>query len=236
MLSFAELLDSKSFIGNPFTSQPMYIAACAFLLESATHSLSRSQSREATPPGSPRYSSRESGRTQGLSESGVSSGIEGSRGLVFSKKSRFSNKQDLGKQSLLAAAATHNYQRCYNALKALESYWAGTRYIVTVLDQKAKGSVDPLLYSAEDLDNDHQAEGPQTLCEFPSRSQRRTSGIDTSLAAAAGHRAHLSKIKSAASPLREGPHSIGNVGPSQGKRYVQRGRSRADHEQQSDGP
>ncbi len=36
ILAFAELIDPKSFIGNPFTSQPMYIAACAFLVESAS--------------------------------------------------------------------------------------------------------------------------------------------------------------------------------------------------------
>src|ERR1700761_5315794 len=38
ILAFAELIDVKSFIGNPFTSQPMYIAACAFLAEAAAHS------------------------------------------------------------------------------------------------------------------------------------------------------------------------------------------------------
>ena len=45
ILAFAELIDVKSFIGNPFTSQPMYIAACTFLAEAAAHS-SRPPSRE----------------------------------------------------------------------------------------------------------------------------------------------------------------------------------------------
>jgi hypothetical protein len=40
ILAFAELIDPKSYIGNPFTSQPMYIAACAFLMESASKDLS----------------------------------------------------------------------------------------------------------------------------------------------------------------------------------------------------
>ncbi|KAK3946461.1 fungal-specific transcription factor domain-containing protein [Diplogelasinospora grovesii] len=49
ILSFAELIDPKSFIGNPFTSQPMYIAACALLLESVANA-SESPSPEASPP------------------------------------------------------------------------------------------------------------------------------------------------------------------------------------------
>lgn len=61
------------------------------------------------------------------------------------------SEKDMTKESLLAAAASRNYQRCYKALRTLETYWAGSRYIVTVLDQKARGSLDPLLYIAEDL-------------------------------------------------------------------------------------
>jgi hypothetical protein len=50
ILAFAELIDPRSFIGNPFTSQPMYIAACAFLKESAAHTSSQPTSRDASPP------------------------------------------------------------------------------------------------------------------------------------------------------------------------------------------
>ena len=50
ILAFAELIDPKSFIGNPFTSQPMYIAACAFLTESIANA-SMPTSRNASPPG-----------------------------------------------------------------------------------------------------------------------------------------------------------------------------------------
>lgn len=52
---------------------------------------------------------------------------------------------------LLAHGAKENYHRCFKALKALEVYWDGIKYILTVLDQKAKGIVDPLLYTAEDV-------------------------------------------------------------------------------------
>lgn len=57
------------------------------------------------------------------------------------------------KHSLLAAAANQNYQRCYRALQQLEHYWAGTKYILTVLDQKAKGVGDPLLYTQEEMES-----------------------------------------------------------------------------------
>ncbi|OAA69831.1 Fungal specific transcription factor [Cordyceps fumosorosea ARSEF 2679] len=49
ILSFTDLIDPKSFIGNPFTSQPIYIAAGAFLMESSA-SASEGPSREASPP------------------------------------------------------------------------------------------------------------------------------------------------------------------------------------------
>lgn len=50
ILSFADLIDPKSFIGNPFTSQPIYIAACAFLMESNANA-SETPSRASSPPG-----------------------------------------------------------------------------------------------------------------------------------------------------------------------------------------
>jgi hypothetical protein len=64
-----------------------------------------------------------------------------------------SERKSSAKHILLASAARENYQRCYKALKALETYWEGTRYILTVLDQKAKGIVDPLLYTEEEMEN-----------------------------------------------------------------------------------
>ncbi|RAL67365.1 hypothetical protein DID88_008120 [Monilinia fructigena] len=45
ILAFAELIDPRSFIGNPFTCQPIYIAGCAFLKEIALHT-SLNQARE----------------------------------------------------------------------------------------------------------------------------------------------------------------------------------------------
>ena len=130
ILAFAELIDPRSFIGNPFTSQPMYIAACAFLKESAAHTSSTPASRGTTPPKSaPQQVSIK------YKEASISKPNE--------------NKQ---KHSLLASAANQNYQRCYKALQQLEIYWAGTRYILVALDQKAKGIWDPETYTEQEYE------------------------------------------------------------------------------------
>lgn len=133
ILAFAELIDAKSFVGNPFTSQPMYIAACAFLMESAFYSCPSSTT--GSPPTVPLSKNLSSGFTIQASE--VSNG----------------NRKSSSKHNLLASAAKDNYQRCYKALKSLETYWEGTKYILTVLDQKAKGIGDPLLYTTEEMDS-----------------------------------------------------------------------------------
>ncbi|KAJ5586445.1 Transcription factor [Penicillium hetheringtonii] len=135
ILSFSELVDGKSFIGNPFTSQPMYIAACAFLMESAYYSMPTSRSTSPPLP-TALLANQSSGFVMPTMDS--SHGPE---------------RKSTAKHILLASAARENYQRCYKALKALDAYWEGTRYILTVLDQKAKGIVDPLLYTAEDMEN-----------------------------------------------------------------------------------
>ncbi|KAJ5088630.1 hypothetical protein N7456_012246 [Penicillium angulare] len=134
ILSFSELVDGKSFIGNPFTSQPMYIAACAFLMESAYYS--SPSSRGTSPPPQPLLSGQSSGFV-----------------LPTMEPTGGPERKGTAKHILLASAAKENYQRCYKALKALEAYWEGTGYILTVLDQKAKGIVDPLLYTADDIEN-----------------------------------------------------------------------------------
>lgn len=123
ILAFAELIDPRSFIGNPFTSQPMYIAACAFLMESAAHTSSSPTSRDTSPPAKERRPNGDRSREQ---------------------------KQ---KHSLLASAANQNYQCCYKALQQLETYWGGTRYILVALDQKAKGIWDPETYTEQEYES-----------------------------------------------------------------------------------
>ncbi|KAH7342513.1 fungal-specific transcription factor domain-containing protein [Rhexocercosporidium sp. MPI-PUGE-AT-0058] len=130
ILAFAELIDPRSFIGNPFTSQPMYIAATAFLMESAAHTASQPASRDVSPP------------------------RNGDKALDFKDPSlkNVSNEQKQ-KHTLLASAANQNYQCCYKALQQLETYWAGTRYILVALDQKAKGIWDPETYTEQEYES-----------------------------------------------------------------------------------
>ncbi|ETN37539.1 uncharacterized protein HMPREF1541_07161 [Cyphellophora europaea CBS 101466] len=150
ILAFAELIDVKSFVGNPFTSQPMYVAACAFLAEATAHT-SQPPSRTGSPPGKFR------------SEHVPSQNAE----------QRAAN----AKHTLLASAANQNYQRCYKALKILDSYWAGCRYILTALDQKSKGLMDPLLYTSDDIDGPM----PSTEPSFTSPGWRRNTSLSASL-------------------------------------------------------
>ena len=151
ILAFAELIDVKSFIGNPFTSQPMYIAACAFLAEAVAQSPVDPSCAET--PITP-------GRKFDDPFSDIAKMVNGDAANLAAK------------HTLLATAANTNYQRCYKALKALEQYWAGTRYIVTVLDQKAKGIMDPLLYTSEDVDS--AIEMPQQEPDYTTPGWRRS--------------------------------------------------------------
>jgi hypothetical protein len=145
ILAFAELIDVKSFVGNPFTSQPMYVAACAFLAEAAAHT-SQPPSRSGSPPGKVKPDNAE-------------------------------QRAATARHTLLASAANQNYQRCYKALKILDSYWAGCRYILTALDQKSKGLMDPLLYTSDDIDGPM----PSTEPSFTSPGWRRSSAVGVSM-------------------------------------------------------
>ncbi|GAM42653.1 hypothetical protein TCE0_044r16829 [Talaromyces pinophilus] len=142
ILSFSELIDAKSFIGNPFTSQPMYIAACAFLMESAYYS--SPSSRSGSPP---------------VLVTDQSSAFT----IPNMDSSHSSERKTNTKHSLLASAAKENYQRCYRALRTLQTYWEGTKYILTVLDQKAKGIGDPLLYTTEEMESTTEVAYAQSL-------------------------------------------------------------------------
>ncbi|TIC97222.1 putative transcriptional regulatory protein [Colletotrichum higginsianum] len=128
ILAFAELIDPKSFIGNPFTSQPMYIAACAFLMESIANA-SNPTSRETSPP---------------VAELKT----EGQKQKPSSHEHRASTKH-----SLLASAANQNYSRCYKSLQQLHKYWGGVKYILTALDQKSKGIWDCETYTNEEYES-----------------------------------------------------------------------------------
>jgi hypothetical protein len=129
ILTFAELIDYKSLVGNPFASQPIYIAACAFLSESVANS-SQPPSRETSPTPDFRI---DHAKTASL---------------------RYGSNHDARpmKHSLLASAASQNYQRCYKSLQQLHQYWGGVGYILNVLDQKAKGIQDCETFTNEEFE------------------------------------------------------------------------------------
>ncbi|KAI9705687.1 MAG: hypothetical protein M1820_005097 [Bogoriella megaspora] len=150
ILAFAELTDGKAALANPFTSQPVYIAACAFLNETMLHTNSSNpESRAGSPPPQPVNAAAEVNKPPSSSSSGANSpkllGKTGSNGTK-------SDPKQLAKHTLLATAANQNYQRCHRALENLEHLWAGTKYILTVVDQKAKGVGEPVLYTKEEMD------------------------------------------------------------------------------------
>jgi hypothetical protein len=84
------------------------------------------------------------------------------------------------KHTLLATAANQNYQRCYRALQHLERYWAGTKYILTVLDQKAEGVGEPLLYTNEEMES--ALEVPQREPTFTSPGWRLVKNLSMTTA------------------------------------------------------
>ena len=167
ILAFAELLDAKSFVGNPFTSQPVYIAACAFLMESTSHA--------SISPGSEPSTTRSQSHLQPpksmLSTLPDSDNIDEANNDWNTAEE---NNKMKNKHSLMRSAANQNYQRCYKALKLLETYWAGTKYILTALDQKATGCWDPLLYTIEEIEC--AVEPPSSAPAFTSPCWRRSIG------------------------------------------------------------
>jgi hypothetical protein len=182
ILAFAELIDPKSFIGNPFTSQPMYIAACAFLMESAAHT-SQPASRDATPPKKPNSAQPANSR------------------LV--KPGSSTHQKQATKHSLLATAANQNYQRCYKALEQLEKYWAGTKYILTALDQKAKGIWDPETYTLEEMESTKAKPDPG----FTAQSWKRK--ITTAVSAQSPKNVWSPKLDIPGSPSIDTSQAIG---------------------------
>jgi len=138
--AFAEAVDAdmSSVTGNPFNSQPIYIAACAFLQEFAAHGLI---SRSLLTP-----------MDQGAGSSLVSAGSTVTENRASPQTLNTANptsaklRRNSSSHSMLAITSHEHYQRCYKALKDIEPYWQGVKYILAVMDQKAKGVVDPLLY------------------------------------------------------------------------------------------
>lgn len=173
ILAFTDLIDAKTGVGNPFTSQPIYIAACAFLKETALHSAS---SQPHSRPSSPGLLDHEKQSLDHMKFDRVPTPTNGDRTGHLQDP-----EKQAAKHTLLASAANQNYQRCYRALKSTETYWAGVKYILTVMDQKAKGVGDPLLYTREEMESALEAPRPEP--SFTSPGWRRKLSWGTYLTA-----------------------------------------------------
>ncbi|KAI7686730.1 hypothetical protein KC353_g20498, partial [Hortaea werneckii] len=165
ILSYSQLMDAKASLGNPFTTQPIYIAACAFLKETAEQTAT---SKEQSRSGSPNKRSDSGKSSNGDSQIGKrpGNGSSGRRTPNFPI-----DQKALARHTLLATAASQHYQLCYKALQSVETYWGGTKYILTVLDQKFEGVGDPLLYTAEE--GESSMERPRPDASFTSPGWRR---------------------------------------------------------------
>lgn len=188
ILSYSQLIDTKASLGNPFTTQPIYIAACAFLKETAEQSASSKEQSRVQSNAVSRAASR--AHSPASDEHNVSSSTSNStttsRGFKnqASGPARHSSPSHgpmpltaadrlIARHTLLATAASQHYQLCYKALESLETYWAGTKYILTVLDQKFEGVGDPLLYTVEEGESSLERPNPKAEEAFKMPGWRR---------------------------------------------------------------
>ncbi|KAG8624525.1 hypothetical protein KVT40_007592 [Elsinoe batatas] len=173
ILSYSQLIDAKASLGNPFTTQPIYIAACAFLKETADRTATSSdQSRAPSREGSKSQTPVKTGSatTENTAINDPDSAEGASEKHTTSKAavpSAAALEKSLAKHALLVKRANQDYQLCYQALESIETYWSGTKYILTVLDQKYKGVGDPLLYTAEEGECSLEQPAPEPVFTSP---------------------------------------------------------------------
>nr|POF23950.1 putative transcriptional regulatory protein [Quercus suber] len=165
ILSYSQLMDAKASLGNPFTSQPIYIAACAFLKETAERTAtSNAQSRASSPAAKGSASSGAVPASGTFQKSKISIADVTNNPPV---PSATTEQKSLAKHTLLATAASQHYQLCYKALQSLETYWSGTKYILTILDQMFEGVEDPLLYTVEEGESSMERPKPEPMFTSP---------------------------------------------------------------------
>lgn len=215
ILSYSQLMDAKASLGNPFTTQPIYIAACAFLKETAEQTATSSaQSRASSPNRSKDATSESTTSANGTpSDAGRTSNSAMSKAdSPTRRQAGMEPRSQLAKHTLLATAASQHYQLCYKALQSLETYWAGTKYILTILDQKFQGVEDPLLYTTEE--GESSMEQPRPEPSFTSPGWRRKLSWGPYAATAQG------PMQSPFWPSKgfgQAPGSPGGVDPSKGE-------------------
>lgn len=214
ILSYSQLMDAKASLGNPFTTQPIYIAACAFLKETAEQTATSSaHSRASSPSRNKDTTSESAASTNGTpSDVGKVSVAATSQSNSSTKRQATGESKSLAKHTLLATAASQHYQLCYKALQSLETYWAGTKYILTILDQKFQGVEDPLLYTTEE--GESSMEQPRPEPSFTSPGWRRKFSWGPY---AAGAQLPMPSPFWASRELAQAPGSPGGVDPNKGE-------------------
>lgn len=126
---------------------------------------SNPHSRQGSPPSNNR--GKENSRESSAQRVTASDDFRNRSDLRDGRAQAAAAEKQMAKHTLLATAANQNYQRCYRALQSLETYWAGVKYILTVLDQKAKGVVDPLLYTREEMECALEVPRPEPSFDTP---------------------------------------------------------------------
>jgi hypothetical protein len=188
ILSYSQLMDAKASLGNPFTTQPIYIAACAFLKETAEQTASsNAHSRASSPTKS--SGARSNGTGSGHSTPKGKKKYAASSGSIATPScprtpatGTVADRRSLAKHTLLATAASQHYQLCYKALQSLETYWGGTKYILTVLSQKFEGVGDPVLYTVEEGESSMEAPKPDPSFTTPGWRRRLSWGNQSATA------------------------------------------------------
>ena len=76
ILSYSQLMDAKASLGNPFTSQPIYIAACAFLKETVEQTTTSTVQSRASSPSRKEKSQQGSADSRPVSMHGTPSSVK----------------------------------------------------------------------------------------------------------------------------------------------------------------
>lgn len=116
--------------GNPFNSQPIYLAGCAFL-----------EVAYSDPKRNLGFSAKQ----------GPVKAEPGERAS--------SSVKDADSREVQMLKHARMFQDCYEIIGSLEHYWKGTGYLLTVLDQKKQGIADPLLYTKEEMESATRLQG-----------------------------------------------------------------------------
>jgi hypothetical protein len=189
ILSYSQLMDAKASLGNPFTTQPIYIAACAFLKETAEQTASSNADSRASSPTKSSDGARSNGTGSGNSTPRRNKKYSASNGSIPTLSGprtpatgTVADRRSLAKHTLLATAASQHYQLCHKALQSLETYWGGTKYILTVLGQKFEGVGDPVLYTAEEGESSMEAPKPDPSFTTPGWRRRLSWGYQSATA------------------------------------------------------